>query len=285
MHCDKFFTLLLTHGPQRKSFIAGDYCMSTDHQHAERGNFCLSNPNGRSAVVLVCEHASPHFPPDLGQLGLSSEAAISHAAWDPGALAVATRLSEVLDAPLAASTVSRLVYDCNRPPASPGAIIERSEKFDVPGNQSMSPADREARVNTYYAPFRDGLSDTLAARDAPCIVTIHSFTRVYLGKIRDTDIGILHDSDARLADAMLDAKSQHTDLLVRRNDPYGPEDGVTHTLLEHGIAHDRPNVMIEVRNDLIADQTTQTETADMLARWISQAFKAAGLEGTVSCSV
>ena len=40
---------------------------------------------------------------------------------------------------------------------------------------------------------------------------------------------------------------------MRRNDPYGPEDGVTHTLVEQGVRNGLQNVMVEVRNDLLAD--------------------------------
>lgn len=257
--------------------------MTTEQRLTPTQNFAVTNPRGSSPVVLVCEHATHFIPPALNQLGLTAEAAVSHAAWDPGALALAQGLSRRLDAVLAAACVSRLVYDCNRPPESPDAMLARSEKFDVPGNADLDEAARKARADTYYAPFRDGLADTLAAHSDPVLVTIHSFTRVYLGQTRDTDIGILHDSDTRLADAMLDSAAAHTGLKVRRNDPYGPQDGVTHTLRIHGIAKARPNVMIEVRNDLIDNEASAEAMAAMLAPWIAQACAAAELTGAVTC--
>ncbi|MGO8506455.1 N-formylglutamate amidohydrolase, partial [Rhizobium leguminosarum] len=76
---------------------------------------------GRSPVLLVCEHDSNALPAVFGDLGLPSEALSSHIAWDPGALAVARILSEALDDTLAYQRFSRLIYDCNRPPSSPGA--------------------------------------------------------------------------------------------------------------------------------------------------------------------
>lgn len=60
----------------------------------------LLNPEGRSPVVLVCEHASRHIPLELQRLGLDQAAAEEHIAWDIGALALAEELSRRLDAPL-----------------------------------------------------------------------------------------------------------------------------------------------------------------------------------------
>ena len=72
------------------------------------------NGEGRSPFVLACEHASNRFPDRFGDLGLTPHQRLMHIAWDPGAYAVALKLSDLLDAPLVASTVSRLVIDCNR---------------------------------------------------------------------------------------------------------------------------------------------------------------------------
>ncbi len=67
-------------------------------------------------IILVCEHASNHIPPEWGDLGLSVDQRRAHIAWDPGALGLARGLSRRLDAALIHAPVSRLVYDCNRAP-------------------------------------------------------------------------------------------------------------------------------------------------------------------------
>lgn len=219
-------------------------------------------------VILVCEHASRLLPQSLGTLGLSEEALESHIAWDPGALAVSRLMAESLDATLVFQRFSRLVYDCNRPPESPAAMPEKSEVFEISGNVGLDQAARDARTQALYLPFRDTLSSLVKSRveagRAPVIVTMHSFTPVYFGKPRPVEIGILHDSDARLADGMLAAAGTAGQYDIRRNEPYGPEDGVTHTLKEHGLANGVANVMIEVRNDLIQDQSGQKVVADYL---------------------
>ena len=230
-------------------------------------------PNGASAVLLVCEHASRKIPEGLNNLGLDDAAAQSHIAWDPGALAVAERLSEGLDAALIAQKISRLVYDCNRPPDSDQAVRSESEVFQIPGNTGLSAAQYSARAAYIYTPFQQALAEAVQTRPQTVLVTIHSFTPVYNGAARTVEVGILHDSDRRLADAMLNAAMKDPKYNVQRNAPYGPEDGVTHTLKEHAVAHGLLNVMIEVRNDLLADEAGIAAVATWLQTLLTSALK------------
>jgi predicted N-formylglutamate amidohydrolase len=211
------------------------------------------NPRGHAPAVLVCEHASRFIPAALGGLGLDDNAARSHAAWDIGALELSVELMGALDAPLVHSRVSRLAYDCNRPPSRDDAMPKTSEVFAVPGNMGLTEDQRSQRIREVYYPFRHLLASTLDARPIPpVLITIHSFTPVYQGQSRSVELGILHDDDTRLADVMLGLADNHTQFVTRRNEPYGPQDGVTHTLRKHGISNNLLNVMIEIRNDLIA---------------------------------
>jgi len=241
------------------------------------------NTDGSSSVVLVCEHASHVIPAKFAHLGLAPDMRKSHAAWDPGAMGVARRLAKNLDAALIAGAVSRLVYDCNRPPNAPDAMPEKSEIVEIPGNVALTPAQRMARTRTYYEPFRAALAAKVAASKNPVIVTIHSFTPVYHGQIRPVEIGVLHDTDTRLADAMLKTADQHANVNVQRNQPYGPSHGVTHTLKEHAIPGGHLNVMLEIRNDLIQSKAAQNDMADMIAPWVTAAFALTKENGTVRC--
>ncbi len=122
-------------------------------------NVELANAAGKAGLLLVCEHASNHIPDGFSKLGLDDEALKSHVAWDPGALSVAKAMSAALDAPLVATTVSRLVYDCNRAIEAKSAIPEKSETYNIPGNAGLSEEDRLARSKRYYQPFRKALTD------------------------------------------------------------------------------------------------------------------------------
>ncbi|HAB38369.1 MAG TPA: N-formylglutamate amidohydrolase [Rhodobacteraceae bacterium] len=243
----------------------------------------VKNTNGSSSIVIVCEHASSDIPASFNSLGVSKEVRKSHAAWDPGALAVSIRLSEQLDAALIAGAVSRLVYDCNRPPDAPDAMPSKSEIFDIPGNAHLSQSERDSRVKTFYRPFQLAVRRLMERVNDPILVTVHSFTPVYHGKKRSVEIGILHDKDARFADAMLETANDHTNAIVRRNKPYGPEDGVTHTLKEHGINGGYYNVMLEIRNDLIKTTQQQDSMAKVIAGWIVDTCMALKVSGSIQC--
>ncbi|TRL32249.1 N-formylglutamate amidohydrolase [Rhizobium straminoryzae] len=228
----------------------------------------VENPQGRGEVLLVCEHGGRLLPASLGTLGLSAEALSSHIAWDPGALPVAMIMARQLDAVLIHQRFSRLAYDCNRPPESPGAIRDVSEVYQIPGNANLTDGEKAARAQAIYLPFRSRIAQEIAARRAAgrptVLVTVHSFTPIYFGQPRAVEIGILHERDARLADALLKAAKTTHLYRIARNEPYGPTDGVTHTLEEHAIPAGLLNVMIEVRNDLIQEETGQGVVADFL---------------------
>lgn len=242
--------------------------ISTEQSNNQSESFAaveLLNSSGASPVLLICEHASNFIPEEFCGLGLNDDVEKSHIAWDPGALGVTQTMSELLDAQAIVGRISRLVYDCNRPPHAVDAVPSRSEVFDVPGNRKLSPDQYQKRVDLCFTPFTEMVSKTL--RWSKCnrvLVTIHSFTPVYNGQTRDTEIGILHDTDTRLADEMLRAGEALSSLTIERNKPYGPEDGVTYTLKAHGIKNGLLNVMIEVRNDLIATIDQQKAVAKLL---------------------
>jgi predicted N-formylglutamate amidohydrolase len=71
---------------------------------------------------------------------------------------------------------------------------------------------------------------------------------------------------------MLAAAGSGNGFVVRRNEPYGPQDGVTHTLREHAVSRGLANVMIEVRNDLLTTAEECRAMAEQLAIWLNAAM-------------
>mgnify|MGYP001054052591 CR=1 FL=1 len=237
----------------------------------ERPAAHVLNPHGTAPAVLVCEHASRFIPKSLNNLGLDPKADRSHVAWDIGALDLATALSDALNAPLVASRISRLVYDCNRPPESPGAVPAQSERFAVPGNTGLSDQQKAARADQVYFPFRTLLAQVLDTHPvAPVLITIHSFTPTYHGKNRPVELGVLHDNDDRMAQALLHEAQGRTNLIAALNQPYSAIDGVTHTLRDQAGPRGLANVMIEVRNDLIDHPDGVTRIAGQLGPILKQ---------------
>jgi predicted N-formylglutamate amidohydrolase len=234
------------------------------------------NEFGLGPCVLACDHASNEIPAEFADLGLEQALLMEHIAWDPGARAVGEEMARRLDAPLIAPRVSRLVHDCNRPAGSAEAVPSESAGIEIPGNRHLSPEARLDRARRYCEPFHDALETAIRRRiDAgrsPILVTVHSFTPVYQGKVRDVELGVVHDDDPRLADALLKVAADSGELAARRNDPYGPADGVTHTLRRHALPLGLLNVMIEIRNDLIDAPEDQLRMAHRLVTYLERAL-------------
>lgn len=230
------------------------------------------NEAGQSPYVLICEHAARRLPKALGTLGLPEAELSRHIAWDIGAENVGRVLSRLIDAPLLLQRYSRLAYDCNRPPEAHDAIPEVSEVTPIPGNARLSAADRLARVRDIYRPFHDGISALLDRRASAgiksIVVSLHSFTPVYKGKERKVELGILHDRDTTLSAKLI---KSFPNVDARLNEPYGPKDGVLHSLNVHGFARGLQHAMLEIRNDLISSERGQDEWAQRLSVPLIQA--------------
>lgn len=222
------------------------------------------NGQGRGPVVLICEHASRFIPDAFHGLDLTEHDLARHIAWDLGALALARELSALLDAPLVHATYSRLLLDLNRPTDATDSIVLESEGTRVPGNAGLDPEQRDQRRLRIYEPFHaelDALVDRRIADGlATVVVSIHSFTPRYHGVERPWHVGVISRHDRLLADALLSALRAEPGLCVGDNLPYGPQDGVYHSLERHGEARGLHGAMIEVRNDLLSSE-------DSLAGW------------------
>jgi predicted N-formylglutamate amidohydrolase len=240
----------------------------------------VTNRDGRGRFVLFCDHASNLIPAAFSGLGLPAQLLEEHIAWDPGALPVAEHLSALLDAPLVAGGVSRLVLDVNRSEDSPTLIPEISEFGPIPGNSDLGPAERARRLEAVHVPFHETCSAVMEARQGQgCIgVAIHTITPVFRGESRPWQIGILFDRDRKLADHLISGLGREGGLTVGQNQPYGPWDGVYWTLDRHVQASGLPSVMIEIRNDEVRTQERQRAWAERLANLLLS-FGQAGPQG------
>ena len=239
--------------------------------------FTLERPQGRSEFLLVCDHASRLVPHSLGSLGLDDTQRASHIAWDIGAAGVAKRLSNDLDATLLLQSYSRLVIDCNRPPESASSIPTQSEYVQIAANEGLTTADKAARVGEIFAPYHAAISTVLDQRRVAgartLLVSIHSFTPVYLGQTRPWKIGLMYRDDRRLGRALLELLRQDSSLHAGDNQPYAISNDTDYTIPVHAEARGLPHVGIEIRQDLITDIRGQQEWATRLAHLLPLAGK------------
>lgn len=236
----------------------------------------VSNARGQSPFVLVCDHASNRIPARYGDLGLTPAQRLSHIAWDPGALAVSRQLSDLLDAPLVQSTVSRIIIDCNRELDAPDLIWTLSEATRIAANENIDPEERQYRIDHFHRPYHASIETLLEARrhagQDTILVCMHSFTPVYHGVARPWPIGLIHGVDTHYTKALLDAlRTEDPSLNVGWNEPYAALNGVTLTLEKHGDGRGLDATMIEIRHDEILEPAGVALWANRLAKCLQAA--------------
>jgi predicted N-formylglutamate amidohydrolase len=239
----------------------------------------VHNGNGRSPLLLVADHAGNIFPRALGRLGISAAEAARHIALDIGIANLSRMVADALDAALIQQNYSRLVIDCNRPPGAATSIPEISEVTPIPGNVGLSTAERMAREREIFRPYHDAIAAELERRrevKAPtALIALHSFTPVFKAAARPWHAALLYHRDPRLARALL-ALLRNDGLTVGDNEPYFVSDETDYTIPVHGERRNIPHALIEIRQDLLADEKGQREWAQRLARIVPEAYRGLG---------
>ncbi|WP_171208852.1 MULTISPECIES: N-formylglutamate amidohydrolase [unclassified Ruegeria] len=240
--------------------------------------FFVHGADRPSRWLISCDHATNTVPPEIceGDLGLPREDMERHIAYDVGAYEVSKHLGEMLNAPVVAANFSRLVIDPNRGEDDPTLLMKLYDGSIIPGNRHADTAERARRLNLCYRPYDTALGQLLA-RPGTVLVSMHSFTRQLRGREpRPWHIGVLHTPDERFSAPLIARLQQENDLCVGVNEPYAgvlPGDAIDRHCTKHGI----PNVLIELRNDLIADHAGQREWAERLAVILQDALGRSGL--------
>jgi predicted N-formylglutamate amidohydrolase len=228
--------------------------------------FSIVNPDGKSSVLLACDHASNAIPAALDNLGLDESALQRHIAWDIGARKLFEHLSVHLDAPGVMAGYSRLVVDLNRSLEDESLMPPVSDSTPVPGNQDLSDLQRNQRIRDFYTPYRqaiDGMLNGFRTRGiTPALIAIHSFTpRMVDGADRPWQIGILWDKDPRIPVPLIrNLRNRAEKFVIGDNEPYSGKHPADYTIDHHAEAAGLPHVSIEVRQDLV-------DTEDGAERW------------------
>src|SRR5205085_823858 len=125
-----------------------------------------------------------------------------------------------------------------RRPGLDSSIPAVSELTAIPGNEGLSPAEREARQREIFQPYHARIEQLLESRSASgrrtLLIAMHSFTPVFKSVARKVDVGVLYNRDARLPYIMLDLLRHEGDLNVGDNQPYAVGDLSDYTVPVHG---------------------------------------------------
>jgi predicted N-formylglutamate amidohydrolase len=253
--------------PQAETLLAAD----------EPAAVTVYNPGGAASFLLVADHAGDRIPRALGGLGLTEAERTRHIGWDIGIAGLGRLVADALDATLIQQNYSRLVIDCNRPPGTPASIPAISEVTAIPGNAALSAADRRAREREIFWPYHRRIETEIAARReqnrATALIALHSFTPVFKGVSRPWHAALLYHRDPRLAQRLLALLKEREGLVVGDNEPYFVSDQTDYTIPVHGERHGLPHALIEIRQDLIADERGQRQWALLLAQVLPRAYE------------
>ena len=237
--------------------------------------FKLIGANRPNNIICICDHASnlvPNFWSKNG-LGIRKSEMGRHIAYDLGAKRLTKKLSRLLNGPAILSNFSRLVIDPNRGQNDPTLIMKISDGSIIQGNKNISYLDdceeKIKRIKSYYNTYHNKISDiiNLSIKKGvfPAIISIHSFTPIFNGKKRLTELGILWDSDDRLPNIIFQYfRLNNKNINIGDNKPYSGR-MKNDTLYRHGTKRGIANILIEIRQDLISNTLGQLNFAQIVS--------------------
>ena len=210
-------------------------------------------------IVLTCEHASNRIPAPYAWPDADRWLVHTHWAWDPGAAHVARMLAKRFGAPAVLSRFSRLLVDPNRDLESETLFRHVADDRRVELNHALSDEEKAHRIEMLYKPYHDAVDAMVAAHDA-VVVSVHSFTPTYEGQPRSVEVGVLHDSQPELGQAVRRALEPYYD--ARDNEPWDGRKGLMFGPQSHADNHGRQAVEFEIRQDLATDPRWRGEFVD-----------------------
>lgn len=178
-------------------------------------------------LLISCEHGGNEIPYSLKQkVKIPVKILNSHRGLDIGALEIAQSLGRKFKIPVHTNLMSRLIIEYNRSLHHPKLFSEYTKALDVKTKENL--------IKEYVA-YRDKILKAWKPRTLH--LSIHSFTPVMNGEVRNCDFGILYDPAREKEKAFareLKIKLNGKGIKARLNYPYlGKSDGLTTYLRKH----------------------------------------------------
>lgn len=209
-----------------------------------------SSRSGRPLQLLLSmEHASCSVPGRWKWLFEGSEDVLAgHRGWDPGTRELGDYLVRSLRVPAVTGKVSRLLIEMNR-------SLHHPRLFSA-WSASLGKEEKAWLIERYWEPYRAAMTESirtaLASGRRVLHVSLHSFTPVLDGEVRNCEVGFLYDP-AREFEAELARRWKEEFRLVdgsarvRMNYPYrGTADGLTTALRREFSGRDYAGIELEI---------------------------------------
>jgi len=146
------------------------------------------------AIVLSCEHGGCEVPDSYSHLFKKAEKTLkSHRGYDVGALELYNSINNTHIVYKQGATTTRLLVDINR-------SLHRRTLFSE-FSKPLPQQEKEKLLDTYYYGFRKPFEEKIKAlwqqNKTVLHVSVHSFTPVLNGDVRQTDFGILYNPERK----------------------------------------------------------------------------------------
>ena len=214
--------------------------------------------------VVTCEHAGNTVPPNYAHLFHGKEDILqSHRGWDPGAVEVASALSNDLAASFFICETTRLLVEPNRSLHSESLFSEYSK--------GLTETEKDHLLQNYYHPHRTTVEQLIRnSIGAVLHLSIHTFTPVWDGLERIVDLGLLFDPERKNETKFCeDYKTKLNKSLlainIEFNEPYkGIDDGFT-TYLRTRFSDDQYlGIEIEINQKFVGTEKLTAITEALL---------------------
>jgi len=200
-------------------------------------------------LILTCEHAGNKIPAEWRkQFQPPRDILESHRGIDIGAKKISLYLEKALKCPFFLYENTRLLIELNRSLHHPKLFSEYSKNFTKEEKQKL--------IETLYLPYRMLVEKEIRKRKPVLHLSIHSFTPVFNGIVRDIDIGLLYDPGRKKErEFCLALKNKlPKEYRVKLNRPYhGRADGFTTYLRKVFKENDYLGIEIEVNQKIAAE--------------------------------
>ena len=182
-------------------------------------------------LFLSCEHAGNKVPANLRSLFKGADEVLaSHRGWDIGALGLFKALVPMAHH-FAYESLSRLCIEMNRSIAHPKLFSLYTKDAE-----SEQRAFLLERYHAYRVHFTTAIKSSIEAGHHVLHISVHTFTPVLDGEVRNVDIGLLYDPARKQEQEFCRAWQDQLEHVlpgskIRMNQPYrGTADGFTTSL-------------------------------------------------------
>lgn len=211
---------------------------------------------GKVKFILTCEHGGNEVPEEYEYVfNKNREVLNTHRGYDPGALQLFDLLRAIKAHASFSSTTTRLLVELNRSKHHKSLFSD----FTKPLQKIV----KKHILNKYYTPYRNSVYTRIykwiKKGNQVIHISVHTFTPVLDGKIRNVDIGLLFDPRQKAekkfcAEWKSELRSLDKSLRVKFNKPYlGKSDGFTTFLRKEFDEQSYLGIELEVNQKLYFD--------------------------------